>query len=138
MIPIFDGNITNGKLTIIKKDKFLEYLKTLKSDVEIIVRKRRKHRSLSQNDYYWGCVIPIFCDYCGYNKISMHESLLAEYSRSLSDNVIPLVIESSAMSTFEFEEYMSWCRIFGSEIGINIPMPREVDYSIDKGIYKGV
>lgn len=127
MTPVWSADIVNGELVISKPEEFKTYISRLIGPLDVIVRKRRKPRSLPENNYYWGVVILIFSEFCGYEKNEMHESLIAEYSRRNSTDPVPKVLSTSAMSTAEFEDYMSWARRFGAENGLNIPMPNEVE-----------
>lgn len=60
-IEYFGSVNDNGELRITHRAKFDSDIKKYFTGkhVEIIIQKKRKKRSLSQNNYYWGIVIPI-------------------------------------------------------------------------------
>ena len=97
---------------------------------ELVIRKRRKHRSREQNNYYWGVVLSIFSDHWGYTKDECHDLLLSIISREPSANGRPGKIKrSSLMTTVEFEDYMERLRRWAAvEHGLYIPMPNEINY----------
>lgn len=54
-----DGIIENKKLSISDKKELQHFISSIENGkVEITIRKKRKVRSLPQNNYYWGVVIP--------------------------------------------------------------------------------
>ena len=56
------------------KFAFLNYLRQFEGqEVNIIVDKIRKERSIKENNYYWGVVIPLLGDEFGYTPEEMHE-----------------------------------------------------------------
>jgi hypothetical protein len=51
--------------------------------IELVIRKRRSQRSLQQNKYYFGVVVEILANYCGYTTDEMHSALKIKF---LSDH----------------------------------------------------
>ena len=78
-IPIHKGIVENGKLTLAEPQTFIGYLHTLKGDVEIIVRPRRKKRSLNQNQYYWGVILKLIADSTGHTPEEVHHFMKSEF-----------------------------------------------------------
>ena len=53
IIPKFGGFVEKGILEILDIDKLKHYVKSLKGPVVIIVKQRKRIRSLGQNALYW-------------------------------------------------------------------------------------
>ena len=59
--PIFKGKIGNGKIWLECRADFAVLIQKLEGlDVEVILRKLRRKRSLKQNAYYWAVIVPMF------------------------------------------------------------------------------
>ena len=133
MIPKFRGTVEEGKLKLINKDKFDEYLRTLKKDVEIIVKPFRalKDRSNWQNRYYW-FVVQKLGDELGYTKDEMHEILRALFlseNKQIGTYTYLKTQSTTALSTIEMESYLGQIRDFAlNEFDFYVPLPNEVDF----------
>lgn len=139
-IPIFLGFIDKetGKLTMLDyvKAEMRRWCMTLKGkEVDITIRKHRKQRTIDQNAYYWGVVIPILADYFGHdNPEDMHEDLKLEFN-PMESKVKPgqkIGGTTTKMSTVEFmaseDSYVERiCRWAAMEHGLYIPLPKKVD-----------
>lgn len=103
----------------------------------ITIEERKRNRSLSQNAYMWGVVIPpivtAFNEY-GNNVDSeqVHEFLKDEVGKLtkmvvLPDGEVKRISGSTAeLKTMEFEDYLERVRAWAAEVlGIQIPMPNE-------------
>lgn len=128
--PVFEATVESGRIKPKDPARFHSYIASLNGKkIEVIIRKGKRIRSISENKYYWGVVIPIYQEFLGFiDKTSVHESLLAEYAVANREPGKPLrIARSSAMTTIEFEAYMSWLRTWGlQQWGIYIPEPNEV------------
>ncbi len=131
MTPIFRGKVEKGKALPADPVRFASHLRRLEgADVEIIVRKHRKKRSDPQNKYYWGVVVAILADHCGYDKPEeMHDALRIKFLTIHQDGPLPTVRSTADLSTVEFEHYMLQCRKLGAEMNCQIPEPNEVEYA---------
>lgn len=131
------GSIERGKLTIYNKNEFLEILSTWKDcAVEMTLQSKTKGRSLPQNRYYFGCVLPIIKQVLKEQHGISYDTKLAHELLKLKFNSIEIynedgVIERLPMSTTgltpaEFEEYLenirTWCMDF---FEVRIPLPNE-------------
>lgn len=98
--------------------------------IEIIVRRKRKHRSVQQNRYYW-LIVTMMAEYTGFTKDEMHLVLKSRFLKAEKVNVetgavFEYVKSSAGLSTVEAEEYYNQVRQFASEeFGINVPLPNE-------------
>jgi hypothetical protein len=135
-IPIFEGDIVDGKLKLLKhvKAEIARWCLTFKTGthVEIIIRKHKSQRSLDQNAYYWGVVVPILADHFGYEPEELHEEMKYLFNpiQSKLDPSRNIGGSTAKMSTVEFysdeSSYVERiCRWSASEHGLYIPPPKK-------------
>lgn len=106
--------------------------------IGITVERKRKKRSLSQNAYYWGVVIPpiqaLLNEYG--NDVDEEEThgFLREHIGKLTSSVfdkdgrrMAIVKSSTGLSTAEFEEYMLKVRAWAAGEGVQILEPNELE-----------
>lgn len=104
--------------------------------IRITVERKRKKRSLNQNAYYWGIVIPLIrkvLEEYG-NEVDDEEthSFLKEHVGKLTGSVVDSVgrrvaitKSSASLSTAEFENYLLRVTAWAAQEGIIIPSPNE-------------
>ena len=106
------------------------YLRTLPDGpIECIIRPKRRQRSSSQNRYYFGVVVALIAEACGYEPDEMHEVLAMRFLR-IEDCPLtgaPRRQRTPRTNTAEFSTYVEQCRRFGAELGLYIPSPGEVE-----------
>ncbi len=125
--PIFTGTVQNARLTLNQREIFDKYLHTLSGDVQVIVRKPRKPRSLAENGYYHGCVLKIISECTGHTPKEIHEFLGREFLTVMGAK-IPVVRSTSDLSTIEMEDFLTKARMWASEFhGCYVPLPNEVN-----------
>ena len=105
-------------------------------DIQITVERKRKKRSLMQNAYYWGVVVPIvqqgLID-AGYKvgKEQTHDFLKTTFHKCelVNENtgeVLPTVGSTSGMSTVVMMEYFADIGRWAAEfLNVEIPEPGE-------------
>lgn len=96
--------------------------------VEITIEKRRKRRTNSQNSYYWGVVIKMICETCGYRTAEEQAGVHAELKNKFLPKVGRLKIakSTSSLNTAEFNQYIEDVRRWAAEeLGIYIPDANE-------------
>lgn len=127
--PVFHGRISNGKIEIDRAADFAKLRSRLEgSEVDIILRKHRKPRSLKQNGYYWAVVIPLMAEAAGYDEEEMHEALKWRFLQCRTEGAMPTVRSTSDLDTGEFTIYIEQCRQLAAEFyGINVPDPGEAE-----------
>ena len=125
--PIFSGRVKDGKLTIDNDKAFGNYLHSLNGQVSIEVRLWTNRRTLSQNAYYWGVVLPLISDWTGNTVMELHEIFKRKF---LPPKVITYlnkeytVANSTAdQNISDFIEYVDQVIAEAQEMGINIPPP---------------
>ncbi len=129
MNPIFRATIQKGKVVFDRVDMLNSYLIGLEGkEVEVIVSRRKKHRTNPQNSWYWACVVAIPAEHFGYTPDEMHEAFKWLFLKKDENNKPPTVRSTTSLSTVEFSEYVEKCRQFCAEEGLYIPDPEEVDY----------
>ncbi len=128
MNPIFRAIIQKGKVVFDRVDMLNSYLIGLEGkEVDVIVRKHKKDRTLPQNRYLWGVVYKLISDHTGYTPDEIHDSMRAMF---LIDNLgkFPVVRSTTSLDTVAFSAYVENIRQFASEdLSIVIPDPEEVD-----------
>jgi len=129
------SRITNGHLSEEAELRFLTILATNEGkDCRVTVERKRKQRSMSQNAYYFGVVIPLvqamLVDYG--NDVDPEEvhAFLKEHVGKLVSAVadkdgkrIAIVRSSATLSTVEWEAYMERIKRWAAEQGTFIPDP---------------
>ena len=117
------------------KQSLINYLKELKSDYLVTVRKQRDNRSNMQNNYYWACIVQPLANELGYFPDEMHDTLKVKFasewqSIEINNKQIGLQTVSSTanMNTKEFEIYADQIRIWAlTELGIRLMLPNEYE-----------
>ena len=93
-----------------------------------------KIRSIPENNYYWGVVIPLISETSGYSKNETHDLLKSLFLKDVRHIKLPngtvkevTKIKSTAeLKTTEFEEFLTECRTWASlELECFIPLPNE-------------
>lgn len=137
MVPIWRARRIAGN-RLIKfqfEERFREYLRSFKegAELEIIVRRRSKIRTLPQNRYYWGVIVEMLASHCGYDtKEEMHESLKHEFlSYKHAVSGLTVTLSTTSLSTVAFRNYCDqiqrWSATF---LGLVIPdPPSAIDWS---------
>ena len=118
-----------------KRDKIMliEYMKGLKSDYIVEVKKQRNTRSNNQNKYYWKCIIQPLADELGYLTDEMHETLKVKFNSEfqmlqMNDKTtgIQKVRSTTQMSTKGFEVYLERIRVWAMvDLGVRLQEPNE-------------
>lgn len=97
--------------------------------VQVTAENLRKVRSTEQNAYYWGVVVRMIADHCGYRTAEEVQGVHEELRRKFLTGHGPLSVTPStaSLSTEEFSEYVEAVRRWAAdELGIYIPDPNEV------------
>ena len=125
------GRISDGgRLTFDDEAAFARARASLRGrEVQIAISPKRKQRSKRQNDYYWGVVIPLLCDWSGYYPEQIHDAIkhrfLFDFDKKLG---LARIGSTATLSTAEFEKLMRDIREWASHEGVFIPEPNEEIY----------
>lgn len=127
--PKFPVVIQKGQMKMPNRLKFEKFVQSKRDgDYILSVKKKKKYRSDQQNKYLWGVIYKIISDETGYLDEEVHAHLARKFLLDRSGK-IPVPKSTTELSTMEFEEYTENCRRWGAkELGLNIPLPNEVDY----------
>lgn len=98
--------------------------------VEVTIMQKRNHRTLSQNAYYRGVVLPVIAEHCGYSGKSELDSLHARFAEMFLPKVGMLQIRKSTsdLDTREMTDFIENIRRYAAEeLGVYVPSPGEVE-----------
>lgn len=125
--PRFRAKVDNGKLVFHDNTAFLAHLWRFKSDdvLEVTVEKPKKQRSLEQQGYYWGCILPVMSHDTGHSTEELHEILkrmfLPRKIVNFKGKEYPLPGSTTQLTRLEFAEYLTRCIAEAGSMGITIP-----------------
>ena len=126
------GVIQSGKLSMRGRQLFEQAMRRFPDGpVVVAVKTTKLQRSLAQNKFWHGVVIPLFAEHCGYE--------LQEMKDALSLKLIPLEItdmdtgevrivpgHTSALNVKGFNDLIERAQRLGAEMDLYIPNPGEV------------
>ena len=132
MIPTFKAIQKEGVLFIENPVSFKRYISGLKDKpLTVTVKAVRKHRSLDQNSYFHGVVLPILSQETGYTTDEMKDivkTLFLRKTMTVAGQEIEVVLGSSDLNTKQFENFMEDIRRWAStELWCDIPEPNEME-----------
>lgn len=120
---IIYGQVEHGKLTLDNRPYLNACLKSVKKAerVEVTIAPIRQDKTAQQLKYYYGVLIPAFCEETGYTKeevdgllkkifLTVNKGTKKEYVKSLSE------LSVKAMS-----DYIDSCVMFGAEHAVFVP-----------------
>ena len=105
--------------------------------IEITIKRKRKHRSIPQNKYYFGVVIQIWKDLIyeewgeTWSSEQTHEFLKShcnfkEIVNQNTGEIIKIPLSTADLKTIEFKEYLEKCRRLAFDFfNVQIPLPNE-------------
>lgn len=130
------AEVKNGHLNPKARTLLAGYLAKLEGKRVIIkLSKFVKRRSLQQNAYYWGVVLPMVWEMFqdagnDMNKDEVHEFLKKHVwgwtkTVTLNGRTREITNSSARMSTMDWEVAMEKTRVFALQFNIKIPLPNE-------------
>lgn len=131
MDALWYGRVLPGGLLVLEKPK--DYNRAVRAlagkHVELTIRKRKTVRTSPQNRFYFGVVVKLLAEHCGYERQEMHEALAFRFLR-IEDCPItgaPRRKRTPETDTEEFGQYLDSCIRLAAELGVVIPDPKEVE-----------
>ena len=121
--------LTEHENGIIKATRFslMVLSKFEPSKIRVTIAPNREFRSQNQNGYYWGVVIPAFCETTGYTpreQDRVFEDLFAPRKvLKHRGREIVTTVHCKDLSLGEFAEFLTRVMVEAGEMGINIPPP---------------
>ncbi len=132
MIPVFGGKVKGGKLKLDMPQGYLVELSRLEGQrIELTIRKERNIRTMNQHRYYFGVVLKVFGDYCGYDPEELHEACKHEFLRAyvtIGEKAYRSARSTTTLTTEEFSEYLDKVIRLAAEQGCYIPQPGEAGW----------
>jgi len=114
-----------------QKDKAISYIERIDKNMICEVKKEDKSRSAMQNRYYWFLLSLLESD-TGMEKDDFHDYFGEKFRRrekEINGEMIEFTKSTTALSTMEFEDYMTKIRTFASvELGCFLPLPHESEF----------
>lgn len=129
--PVWRATNKKGVLTIANEPEFIKYCATLPEKVKLVVSKYNPQRSNQQNRYYRGVVVAMVAEEIGIMNEEAHD-MLKEYCNfeivHKNGFEIRLIKSTSALTTVQFEEYISRCVLWAvNTLSIAIPNPNQAE-----------
>ena len=131
--PIFFGTVKEGKLSVRGKSDFEQHLKRFEGkEVEVIVRRYRPQRTISQNNYYWGVIVKMISEDTGHDTETVHNWLKTKFNkkRILVKGIPQEVVDTTTrLDVWGFsEDYWEPIQRWAAEfLGLVIPDPDRVE-----------
>ncbi len=119
-----EGNILGLSRKTLKEE--LKYFKG--KNIELIIRRKKKHRSIQQNRLWW-LYMTMLGEFLGYSKDEMHEICKFKFNKKevvdeTTGEVFEYVQSTSKLSTVEFMERIEALYKWGAEtFGVTLPSP---------------
>ena len=128
MDAIIRGTVKKGAFIPADPTAFrLVFAKLEGKAVEVVVRKKKKHRSGAQNAYYWGIVIDIISGATGFTPQEAHDAMRFKFLTDMTGD-LPKVKSTAELTTVEFLNYTASIQQWAAEfIDCFIPDPESVD-----------
>lgn len=120
----FYGRVIGGKVKLLNREGFDRYIQAMDGlEIDVLVRKHRKARTLRQNSYLWFMYGYIAERIDGHTKDTIHEAMGVLFRLDRS-GPIPMVKSTTAMSTVEMNQYVERIHQFCAEtLDIVVPDP---------------
>lgn len=139
IIPAFKGKVDDsGVLRMTKTAQFREWIadNLRGKEVQVVVKPKKKLRSLNENNYYWGVVVQMLADHTGYTPNEMHELCKVKFlppkrimlRNGKNDQHITIAMSTTELTTSQMENFLSEIRLWAVDFwNLKIPLPNEVD-----------
>ena len=121
------GTIQNGKL--VTSGNFAKRVAQFKEGDKVVItlEKYRKARSLNQNSYYWGGVLPPISEHTGHSSYELDKIFEVMFApriiKNLGDKEITRIKHCKELNTGEFTEYIERVVAEASNLGISVMTP---------------
>ena len=127
-VQTFRGKVRDGQVRFNDRRSFDGFVRGLDGqEIEIRVCRLRTQRTLSQNAWYHGCIVPMLAEYCGYERDEMHEALKHKFLKQVDEHGFETTRSTRDLTTAEFTEYAEQCRRLAAQLGVVIPDPGQVE-----------
>lgn len=130
--PVIHGRVEKGKFVPNDPHIFRSaFYRHEGKAIELQVKRYRKARSLNQNKYYHGVVVPMIGNAIGEEDLeAVHGLLKNKFNYEIlviGDDEIKKPLSTAKLNTEKFEIYCENIRMWASKfLGLYIPLPHEV------------
>lgn len=122
----------DGELKGLPSKKLRSELKHLFAgkQIEILIHRKKKHRSVQQNRYYW-LIVSMLSEHTGFTKEECHEILKQRFLKTEKVHedtgaIYEYTKSTTELTTSEYEDYLESVRRFAAEdFSIELPLPNE-------------
>lgn len=133
--PIWKIQVKDGKYTFSPEEesRLHKWLLSHEGDYEFVIRKKFNKRSLPQNAYFHGVVLPMIADAMGEENLAEVKAILKTKFLSKEKvlagkenqfETVQIVGRTSKLKTDTFGFFVEKCRMWASKfLGVNIPDP---------------
>lgn len=137
-IPYFNAEVKTSldgqlRLSFTNMKAIGIYLRSMgNKPLEVSIRPKKRLRSVAENSYFHGVIVPMIAEETGYSLEDTKTLLKLKFcpKKPIFDENVPR--GTSTLSTSEFENFCSECRTWAAEfLNLNIPLPGEVDNNIN-------
>ena len=126
----FRAEVRDGKLFPLSREYFDKQLKHFEGNVVVTVEKLQSKRSLNQNAYYWGVVLPTIAESTGHAVDELHEIFKRMFIKKQKvvyrQKEMLVAASTTRLKKGEFAEYLE--RIFAEAAGLGIVIPSPDEY----------
>lgn len=118
------------------KANCIEFISKLPAEpvMQVIIKPYVKKRSIDSNSLYWKW-LEVFSEYTGYSKDDMHDVFRARFlpviERTVKGIELRELTSTTSLNTKQFSEYMKEIEILAVEMGIVLPYPDELIYTLE-------
>lgn len=134
LAPVFHGRVTaEGRLELAEDERDrrrLYFQHLVNRDVEIVIQKQRRQRSVDQNAYLHATVFPLLASEFGDSVEGVKFDLMGEkwgWTVTAGGHHLPVKSHTSGMTVEECSEFIEWVIPWAlTTHGIALPLPNEV------------
>ena len=129
------GEVSGGRLVLDRGaiNRAVSHMRN--GPVRLTVSTVQDTRSLRQDKFWWGVVVALFAEHCGYDRMEMHEVLKMEllpvvkllHDPATGEVAREVIVAGStaSLSAGAFCDLVARAQRLGAEMGLYIPDPNE-------------
>lgn len=130
MIRIKTNIIPSSKATLTELYNKIKELDQEK-EFKVFVSDQKNTRSLQQNKYYWGVVLPLIAGHTGYTISEIHEVCKYKFNKSAfvdpeTGEVLDIGASTATLKVDEFITYIDAIKEWAMTLGVVIPEAGEL------------
>lgn len=126
------GEILSGRLKLEGLEVFRQTLARFPDGpVTLRITVGKRQRSLAQNAYFHGVVLPLFAEHTGYTTTEAKDAIALqliphEIVDLKTGEVVTVPGHTSKLTVAEFNDFIMRVQQLGAELGLYVPDPNEV------------